>query len=96
LIHVFFEYRRIVGVVSVNGVNVNESLISNGFAWQYRKYCKASFCDDWLDLEKETKASRIGLWADHDPVPPWEWRRGVHNTGSTKSGTVKSKKYINW
>jgi len=83
------KYRRIVGVVSVNGVNVNKSLIGAGLAWQYRKYCKASFCDDWLNLEKKAKSSKIGLWADHDPVPPWEWRRGVRNTGFTKSGTVK-------
>lgn len=27
------------------------------------------------NLEKRARAERRGLWADADPVPPWEWRR---------------------
>jgi hypothetical protein len=26
-------------------------------------------------LEKEAREARIGLWAEPQPVPPWEWRR---------------------
>lgn len=26
-----------------------------------------------LSLENGTKAQRLELWADGDPVPPWEW-----------------------
>jgi micrococcal nuclease len=43
-------------------VNINESLIKAGLAWQYRKYCKASFCDDWLQLEGQAQKAKIGLW----------------------------------
>lgn len=25
--------------------------------------------------ELAARAGRVGLWADPDPVPPWEWRR---------------------
>lgn len=25
--------------------------------------------------EENAKASRVGLWKDAKPVPPWEWRR---------------------
>lgn len=24
---------------------------------------------------QKAKAKRVGLWADADPAPPWEWRR---------------------
>lgn len=69
------RYGRIVGVVLVDGVNVNQSLIENGYAWKYRQYCKESFCSDWRRLEKQARKARTGLWADERPVPPWEWRR---------------------
>ena len=74
------RYGRTVGVVFADGVNVNQSLIGAGLAWQYQKYCKASFCGDWLRLEKKAKSSGVGLWADNDPVPPWDWRKGARNS----------------
>ncbi len=64
------RYGRTVGVVVADGVNVNKSLIIAGLAWQYQKYCKASFCGDWLRLEKKASTSNIGPWADNDPIPP--------------------------
>jgi endonuclease YncB( thermonuclease family) len=69
------RYGRIVGVVFADGVNVNEEILRAGYAWQYRKYCKADFCDDWLKLEEQAKAAKLGLWSEPKAMPPWEWRR---------------------
>ncbi len=85
------RHGRIVGVVKVNGKNVNQSLISAGYAWQYGKYCKASFCDDWIHLENKAKLSKIGLWGDADPVAPWEWRKGARNSSYSKKDTGTGK-----
>ena len=74
------RYGRTVGVVVADGVNVNQRLIGAGLAWQYRKYCKESFCSDWLHLEEKAHKSNIGLWAEKDPVQPWEWRKGYQNS----------------
>jgi len=84
------RYGRSVGVVSVDETNVNREIIRNGLAWQYRKYCKASFCDDWLRLEKQARDSSIGLWRDNNPVAPWEWRKSKRsgNGSSSKSDVI--------
>lgn len=70
------KYGRTVGVVMINGNNVNEQLIKAGLAWQYQKYCKESFCDKWIQLEVEARKSNLGLWTENSPTPPWDWRRG--------------------
>lgn len=66
---------RIVALVFVNGINLNEQIVSQGFGWVYRQYCKESFCADWLKLEADAKAAQKGLWADAKPTPPWEYRQ---------------------
>lgn len=81
------RYGRSVGVVIVDGKNVNQSLIKEGLAWQYRTYCKKDFCRDWLQAEKIAQISKVGLWADNDPVPPWDWRKGARNSSYSKKDT---------
>ncbi|WP_136796214.1 thermonuclease family protein [Desulfosediminicola ganghwensis] len=82
------RYGRTVGVVMVDGINVNRAIIKAGYAWQYRKYCKESFCKDWLQLEREARVSMRGLWDfSGDPVPPWEWRKGKRSGKSSGEKT---------
>ena len=67
------RYGRTVGVVFVNGQNVNAELVKQGMAWVYRKYNKDM---DLYELESRAKKEKLGLWLDENPIPPWEWRRG--------------------
>ena len=63
-------------VYPVSGAeSLNEALVQQGYAWVYRKYCKAEFCSDWLSHEQAAQASGRGLWADPDPIPPWQFRK---------------------
>lgn len=70
------RYGRVVGVVYKGNYNLNEGLLSNGFAWVYTTYCKESFCDKWKVLENKAKTTKIGLWIDKDPIEPWDFRKG--------------------
>jgi endonuclease YncB( thermonuclease family) len=66
---------KIVAIVFVNGVNLNEQIVNQGFGWVDRQHCKESFCADWLKLESNAKAAHKGLWSDANPTPPWEYRK---------------------
>lgn len=66
------RYGRMVGKVLCGKVNANEEQIRKGMAWVYRKYLRDQ---SLLLLEQEAQVSRIGLWSDSEPVPPWEWRK---------------------
>lgn len=67
-------YRRVLGVVRRDGLDVNAALVAQGHAWMFRKYSDSPLLDS---LERTARGRRLGLWAagSGEPVPPWEWRR---------------------
>lgn len=65
--------RTIADVLLSDDTNVNQTLVKDGWCWWYRKYAPG---DTVLEaLENEAREAGKGLWADPDPVPPWEWRK---------------------
>lgn len=47
------------------------SQVISGAAWVYERYNT----DKALTaLQKAAQEQGLGLWADSQPVPPWEWR----------------------
>lgn len=70
------RYGRMVGMVTVNGVNLNRKVVKAGFAWVYDQYCKKAECQEWKVLEREARDGKLGLWSEPDPAAPWDWRRG--------------------
>jgi micrococcal nuclease len=62
-------------VVRVRGKTVNEELVRASVAWVYMQYCKQPICREWSRLHEEVMNAKRGLWADREPVPPWEFRR---------------------
>ena len=66
--------RTIADVLLPDGTNVNHTHVKEGWCWWYRKYAPRDVILE--ELEMRARAARIGLWADPQPVPPWEWRQG--------------------
>lgn len=67
-------YNRMLGNVWSEGYDINASMIASGYAWVYR-YKGIATVPDYVNFEKSAKAAGTGLWADGQPIPPWEWRR---------------------
>lgn len=68
------RYGRTVAEVSLeDGRVLNRELLRAGLAWWYRHYAPH---DTALEqLEREASEAKRGLWADPDPIAPWEWRK---------------------
>ena len=67
------RYGRTVGVVLLpDGRSLNHELVRAGLAWMYRRYTNDQSLSD---LEEEARVARRGLWAEPDPIPPWEGRK---------------------
>lgn len=65
------KYGRLVGKVWVNGQDINLAQVKAGMAWVYRKYASDPA---YFTAEDTAKRSRIGLWTQSNPTPPWEFR----------------------
>ncbi|MCQ8119907.1 thermonuclease family protein [Methylomonas rosea] len=65
------KYGRTVGTIFVDSLDANREQIRQGMAWTYRQYLHDQ---SLIQDEENAKQSKIGLWFDPNPIPPWEYR----------------------
>lgn len=66
------RYKRYVAVVTCNGIEANLLQVKNGMAWVYTQYAKDK---KYFDAEHIARVSKVGLWEQNSPIPPWEFRK---------------------
>lgn len=72
------RYGRIIGVVLLNGKDVNYQIIKSGFAWHYKQYQNEQTRKArklYSEGEESARQKRTGLWIHPSPTPPWVWRK---------------------
>lgn len=85
------RYGRIVALVTCQGTLANRELVRQGFAWHYPRYCRREpLCSELAALADEARSARRGLWADAEPVSPWDWKR------RKKDGSGKRPPWHRW
>ncbi|MBT1702222.1 thermonuclease family protein [Chryseosolibacter indicus] len=78
------RYKRVVGIVTVEGINVNEALLKKGLVWHYTQYDNNK---EWAKLELKARKEKKAIWSMPNPTPPWNYRK--------KKRTTRSTSYIN-
>ena len=74
------KYGRTLGRIEVEGQDVNRQMVTDGMAWHYKQFNN----DPRLAAaEQAARAAGKGLWADREPVPPWDWRKEHQNRKAT-------------
>ncbi len=63
------RYRRIIAKCSVEGVDIGEWMVSQGWAVAYYLYSY-----EYSRAEQRAKSARRGIWA-REFEKPWEWRK---------------------
>ena len=68
------SFDRLLGTVFINNgnTNLNELMVKKGAAWHYNEF-STDTC--MARLQQEAREKSLGLWADPNPIPPWEYRR---------------------
>ena len=66
------KYKRVLGTIYYNNTDINLQQVKDGYAWVYKKY---SNNQTYYKAEKLARDKRVGLWADKNPLEPWEFRK---------------------
>ncbi|MCG3684058.1 thermonuclease family protein [Aliarcobacter butzleri] len=66
------KYKRILGTIYYNNIDINLKQVKDGYAWVYKKYSKNK---DYYNAEKVSRENKKGLWIDKNPIAPWEFRK---------------------
>lgn len=78
------RYGRVVAVCDLRGDDLNNWLVTSGWAVAYRKYSQ-----DYDGAERQAQQSKRGIWSG-DFVPPADWRRGTRLGDETSSAQSKA------
>jgi micrococcal nuclease len=81
------RYGRTLGGILVDGIDVNAMLVERGWAWHYKQYSRDA---KLAALELQARAAKRGLWADSQPLPPWEFRARQRATASGVETTAQT------
>lgn len=66
------RYGRSVSEVFIDGVNVNQYMVKNGYAWAYKEYMTNPI---YSELQSSAQASKKGLWSHKNPIYPQDFRK---------------------
>lgn len=65
------RYGRTVARVECGDKDASAEQVRNGMAWAFTRYLTDP---EIARLEVSARAQHSGLWADNEPIAPWEWR----------------------
>ena len=81
------RYGRIVGIVFLDGRDVNLEMLKAGLAWHYKKYDSTPA---YAQAEATARAAKRGLWAGRAPIPPEQFRHPDRAVSPANVGVASS------
>jgi endonuclease YncB( thermonuclease family) len=85
------RYNRIVGKVMLGDVDVCLAQVRMGMAWHYKHYQSEQAPADqasYAATESVARSAQVGLWADFNPVAPWDFRRASRRQPNQLPATI--------
>ena len=88
------RYGRSIGVILLDGRDINLLMVEAGFAWHYKEYEKEQSESDrkiYAAAEITARSGKIALWSLPDPVKPSEFRRAAKAQSESNAATAPTE-----
>ena len=69
---VVFMFVGVPSAGTAGTMDVNAQMVADGYAWHAVSFSSSERLES---LQQQAKMRRVGLWAEGNPVPPWEHRK---------------------
>lgn len=73
------QYRREVGQIRLNNVDINLWMVQQGLAWHYASIAKKQQSkfdfNRYQQTQLQAQQNRLGLWHNARAIPPWQFRQ---------------------
>lgn len=66
-----------VAVIFLDGRNINLEMVSDGWAWAYKRLLNKVDYHRYSGTERLARARKNGLWMQENPQPPWDFKPQV-------------------
>ena len=73
------KYGRILGIIYIDGKDVNLEMLKAGLAWHYKKYDSTPVYEQ---AESAARTAKRGLWKEKNPIEPHEFRMATRERRS--------------
>jgi len=77
------RYGRLIATCTVGGKDINAAMVAQGWAAAYRQYSTA-----YVTEEQAARSRKLGIWAEADPVMPWDYRHDRAAATATPAATT--------
>jgi len=67
------RFGRTLARIKCAGVDANTEQVRRGWAWVFTRYAPQD--SPLYAIQEDARRARRGLWADDEPVAPWDWRK---------------------
>lgn len=86
------KYGRILGNISTDAISdVNLEMLKSGMAWHYSYFDNTP---SYKESAAKARESKIGLWADPNPINPYEWRKkDINSLGNYKTSYLCTARF---
>lgn len=81
------RYKRTLGVIMLGNVDANAKMVEDGWAWHFKKYNDE---ERLAKLENKARSAKRGLWAEANPLAPWDYR-ARQRAGTSKASEPGQK-----
>jgi endonuclease YncB( thermonuclease family) len=75
------QYKRMVGVIWVGGRNINLEMVQEGYAEAYLEYLKEPYRAQFIQVEKEARSAKRGIWSLSGYERPSDFRKRLKVRG---------------
>ena len=88
------KYRRMVGMIWLDGRNINLEMVREGHAEAFIEYLKEPYRSEFFKAEREARSAKKGIWSLPEYERPREFRKRLKSGANNKGRQLNEQETL--